>query len=100
MSYSIIREAMEDRQQIQCTYQGHVRMLCAHTLGTKDGREKMLAFQFGGGSSKGLPPGGEWRCMFVDQLEGVAAIDGEWHSGGPHSKPQTCVDLVDLEIFA
>lgn len=96
----MIREAMEKRQQVVCLYQGRLREVCPHTIGYKSGREKLLSFQFAGESSRGLPPGGEWRCMFIDQITDVEARDGEWHTRNDHLQPQTCVDEVDFEVFA
>ena len=98
-NYTIIRGAMERRQQIVCVYQGHQREICPHCIGaSKDGGEQMLGYQFAGGSSKGLPPGGEWRCLDVGQLRDVRARDGEWHTGDSHLAPQSCVKQVDFEI--
>jgi hypothetical protein len=96
----MIRIAMEQMQQVICMYQGRHREICPHTLGTKNGREKVLGFQFGGESSKGLPPGGEWRCMFVDEISHVETRAGDWHTRDDHLRPQTCVDEIDLEVFA
>lgn len=99
-NYRIIRAAMEARQQIVCEYQGYERLLCPHCIGYgKNGGEQMLAFQFAGGSSKGLPPGGQWRCMDVRQMRSVQAREGEWHTGPRHLAPQTCVKEIDLEIY-
>ena len=30
--------------------------------------EKALTYQFGGQSSKGLPPGGQWRCLWLAKV--------------------------------
>lgn len=91
---------MQNKQPVTCMYQGRYREICVHTIGYKSGHEKVLAFQFGGDSSKGLPPGGEWRCMFVAQISDVGTSDGPWHTRDDHLRPQTCVDEVELEVFA
>lgn len=96
--YAILRQAIVERQQVTCIYQGLNRELCPHVIGMKKGREKVLSYQFGGESSQGLPPEGEWRCMFVDEIEDASLRPGDWHTGGPHTQPQTCVDEVDIEI--
>jgi hypothetical protein len=95
--YALIRVATLGKQQVLATYKGHRRELCPHVLGTKDGRRQVLFFQFGGGSSSVLPPGGEWRCIPVDGLEDVAVRDGPWHTGAHHQHPETCVDVIDVE---
>lgn len=98
--YSAIRAAMQNRLQVTCVYQGRYREICPHTLGYKGGQEKVLAFQFAGESSKGLPPEGEWRCMFVEQIEQITTREGPWHTRDDHLRPQTCVDDIELEVFA
>jgi hypothetical protein len=95
--YELIRAATLARQQVVATYKGHRRELCPHVLGTKEGRAQALFFQFGGGSSSSLPPGGEWRCIPVDGLEDVVVRDGPWHTGRGHRYPETCVDEIDVE---
>ncbi len=97
-SYAILRQAIIDKQQVTCTYQSFHREICPHVIGMKNGREKVLSFQFAGDSSRGLPPHGEWRCMFVDQVQDAMARQGPWHTGGSHTQPQTCVDDVDVEV--
>lgn len=99
-NFMAVRVAMQNKQQITCMYHGFQREICPHTLGYKRGREKVRGFQFAGGSSKGLPPGGEWRCMFIDEITQVQARDGDWHTRDDHLRPQTCVDEIDLEVFA
>jgi predicted DNA-binding transcriptional regulator YafY len=99
-NFDKIRAAMDQRQQITCSYNGLHRELCPHTLGYKKGREKVLGYQFAGESSKGLPIGGEWRCMFIDQIADLAVRDGTWHTRDDHLRPQTCVDDVEFEVFA
>jgi len=97
-SYQSVKHAIKNQLQVVATYKGHRREMCPHALGFKFGRRKALFFQFAGGSSSGLPPGGEWRCLFVDELSYVEVRGGEWHSGDRHSRPQTCVDIIDVEI--
>ena len=99
-TYEAIRASMEARKPFSCNYSGYFREVCAHTLGTKNGKEQVLVFQFGGESSKGLPEGGEWRCLPVDGISEFQELDGPWRTGERHSQKQTCVDNVDLEVFA
>jgi hypothetical protein len=89
---------MAERKQILCTYDRHPRELCPVILGHSQGEEKALTFQFGGGSSKGLLPGGEWRCLFLAKVSDIRLRVGEWHSGDGHSQPQGCVEIVDLDV--
>jgi Arc/MetJ-type ribon-helix-helix transcriptional regulator len=97
-AYRLFAEAMAQRKQIHCTYQGYPRELCPVILGHSQGQEKALTFQFAGGSKSGLPPGGEWRCLWLASVRNVRLRDGRWYSGDRHTAPQGCVEIVDLDI--
>jgi hypothetical protein len=99
-TYDLIREAVINKQQVIGTYNGYTREMCPHCIGyNKRGQKQALFFQFAGGSSKGLPPGGEWRCIPIDGLSNVTVRSGAWHTGANHSRPQTCVDSIDVEVI-
>ena len=95
-SYSIVRQAIVHKLDIAAIYAGRRRLMSPHVIGTKNGRRQALFFQFGGSSSSGLPPGGDWRCMAVDGLRHVSSFRGAWHTGKRHTRAQTCVDVVDV----
>lgn len=102
-NYNLIKQAIEQKQQITATYNGLDREMCPHTIGTKNGREKALFYQFGGRSHRGLSRSLEspdnWRCMFIKRLTNVKVRDGDWYTAkGGHSRPQTCVGTVELEV--
>lgn len=94
----IIIEAIRERRVITATYQGYERIMCPHVIGYKGDVLNALFFQFAGGSKSGLPPGGQWRCVHVDELSCVSSAPGEWHTGPVHSRPQTCVDRIIAEV--
>jgi hypothetical protein len=97
-AYTLFATAMRERKQIVCLYGGHRRELCPVILGHGGGAEKALTFQFAGESGSGLPPGGEWRCLFLAKVSGVTLRDGPWHAGDAHRQPQGCVEEVDLDV--
>jgi hypothetical protein len=97
-AYMLIRRAIGAEQQVTCLYQGHYRELCPHILGHTNGREKLLAFQFGGESRTSLPPGGEWRCLLAEEMQDIKRRAGAWHAGSAHRRQQTCVEVVDVDI--
>jgi hypothetical protein len=100
-TYTIIREAIAKKQHVIATYDGHNREMCPHVIGYKDGVEQALFYQFAGNSSKGkITKDSEktWRCMSISKLQNVSVREGEWHTSEDHSKRQTCVDRVDLEV--
>jgi hypothetical protein len=97
-TYRLFARAIVGRQQIVCVYEGHPRELCPIILGQSRGQEKALTYQFGGSSKSGLPPGGEWRCLFLAKVSDAALRDGAWHSGTRHAQPQGCVEIVDVDV--
>jgi len=96
--YKQFAEAVATRRQIVCDYDGYPRELCAIILGHSRGQEKALTFQFGGQSRSGLPPRGEWRCLWLSKITNVRLRDGAWHAGTRHTQPQGCVEEVDLDV--
>lgn len=89
---------MRARRQVACTYRDLPRVVCPVVLGHTDGAEKALTFQIGGESASGLPPGGEWRCLSLADVEDARVQDGAWRSGASHTQPQGCVRDVDLDV--
>ena len=96
--YKAFTQAMAERKQIVCVYGGYSRELCCIILGHSRGEEKALTYQFGGQSSSGLPPGGEWRCLLLAKVSCVRLQDGPWLAGKRHTQPQGCVEEVDLDV--
>ena len=100
-NYEIIKKAILEKKQILATYNGNKREMCPHALGTKNGRTQCLFYQFAGESSSGqitLGSDENWRCIPVDKLENVSIREGEWYTSDNHSRSQTCVDSVDVEV--
>lgn len=70
--YDIVRNAIATKQIIVATYQGHMREMCPHVIGRKNGREQALFYQFGGTSSSGpivADSPKNWRCRRDPQTE-------------------------------
>jgi len=99
--YNLLKQAILNKQQVIATYNGYYREMCPHVLGTKNGKQHCLFYQFGGESSSGaIIPGSEknWRCIPIDGLINVSVRDGDWHTAYNHSKRQTCIDYIDVEV--
>jgi predicted DNA-binding transcriptional regulator YafY len=96
--YELFVQAMSELKQILCTYEGCRREICPVILGHTRGQEVVLAYQFGGQSSSGLPPNGEWKCFKLSRVSGVQLREGRWHVGTGHAKRQTCVQDVDYDV--
>ena len=95
-AYTLFRNAILGEQQVVCVYDGRVRELCPHIIGTnRRGEEVVLAWQFGGESSGPLP---QWRCLKLAGVGNARARKGRWLEGGSHRSTQTCVSAIDLDV--
>lgn len=97
-AYTILAEAINTKQQVVARYHDEERIFSPHALGTKRGVAHVLVYQFAGGSHTGLPPGGEWRCLNVDELREIRLQPGPWRTAENVFNPQTCLD--DVEVVA
>jgi hypothetical protein len=97
--YEIVRQAIQNRQQVRATYGGHARDMAPHLLGTKKGVAHGLFYQFGGTSETGLAPPQSvrnWRRLPIEGLSELSVLGGEWHSAPLGRQHQRCVDTVDV----
>ena|ERR1700730_2010453 len=100
--YTLIRQAIIDKNVVIADYHGHVREMCPHVIGKKKDRAHAFLYQFAGGSSGGLKPDGSpanWRCLRVDELSQVSVREsGKWHTASNYSEVQSCVDEIDVKV--
>jgi hypothetical protein len=101
-AHAQLRSAIIHRQPIAALYRGRRRLLCPHLLGSnKHRRLQVLCYQYGGDSESGLQPAGapdNWRCLAVENLSQVQLLDGPWQTAENHSRPQTCIEDVELDV--
>ncbi len=101
-NYALVRQAVLEKQQVVATFKGHRREMCPHVLGAAPGGiAQCLFYQFAGGSESGLGPDGSpdnWRCIPVENLRNVEIRPGPWHTASNHSRRQTCVRRIDVQV--
>jgi uncharacterized protein len=97
-TFKLFHRAILERQQITCVQRNRYREICPHVLGHTDGREVALVYQFAGESTSRLPPGGQWRCFYLDDVSGAEARAGPWRSGDRHRMTQKCVAVVYVDV--
>lgn len=102
MSYALIRRAILEKKIVRGVYRGLYLEMCPHLIGTNNGRECALCYQFGGQSLSGLiqPDGSRenWRCIEVNELFDVTIEDGAWHTAQFDSNLQTCIEYLDVVV--
>lgn len=97
-TYTLFAQAMRERKQIRCIYDGHERSICPIILGHSGDEEMALVYQFAGGSKSGLPREGQWKCFRLAKTSHVRLRDGPWHAGSSHRQAQACVEVVDIDV--
>jgi hypothetical protein len=75
-----------------------MREICPIIFGHSRREEKALTYQFAGQSRSGLPPDGEWRCLWLAKVRDSQLRNGPWIAGDSHTRPQGCVDEIDLDV--
>lgn len=99
-AYTTLAEAIGSKQQVVARYHDRERVFSPHALGTKRGATHMLVYQYAGESERGLPPGGEWRCLSLDELSDIRLEPGAWRTAENVFNPQSCLDEVDVAVDA
>jgi hypothetical protein len=99
-SYDLIRQAIIDKACITCFYNGYLRKLSPHAIGTKNGKRQGLFYQYGGESSSGLSydESKNWRCIPIDTMQNIEINGDVFATASNHSRAQSCVDMIDVEI--
>jgi hypothetical protein len=99
--YELVWNAVANKQPMEATYDGRHRLLCPHRLGrNKEGRLRVLCYQYGGESQTGLRASGSianWRCVALEKLSRVKLVEGHWHTAPNHSRPGSCVAEADID---
>jgi hypothetical protein len=97
-----LRLSIRQRKPLAAMYDGCSRRLCPHRLGwNKDEQRRVFCYQYGGDSVSGLEePGAEsnWRCLAVEKLSDVDLTSDPWHTAPNHSRPQTCIVRVEMDV--
>ncbi|RYE08340.1 MAG: hypothetical protein EOP22_13710 [Hyphomicrobiales bacterium] len=96
--HGLFLEAMRQRRQIVCTYQGYRREICPILLGRTGLEEKALVFQFAGETSSGPVGTPDWKCFRLAEIENATLRDGPWHAGTEHSASQHCMKMVEYDV--
>ena len=100
-TYETIKLAIQNKQTISADYDRLPRLLCPHVIGTKNGIQQCLCYQYGGQTSQGpitADTAKNWKCLVISKLSNVVVTTDSWHTFDNHSQKQTCVDHIDVEV--
>ena len=98
VTYDLLVRAMAEEKQVGCVLRGRPRVFSVIILGHTAGKEVALAWQTGGESSHGLPPGGAWRNITLSELSDVRLLKSDLQRGRRKKGEQLWVADVDLDV--
>lgn len=96
-TFRLFHRAILNRLQVVMRYRGELREICPHVLGHKDGRETVLAYQFGDKGKRGGSIA-NWRCFDLAEIQSPAVREGPWHGSSGHRSKQRCVEAVYIDV--
>lgn len=98
----IITDAIRSKKQLVFSAKEHLRIVCPHVFGMKNGQQHLFCWQINDESEKGFEPGAQrWRCFDLDDISNLRAQPGEWYRGWTSgTKPQSCVDMIICAVDA
>jgi hypothetical protein len=103
--WAVLQAALGARRPVEVSYHGRRRLVCPHALGWSGGRPMVLGYQTGGQTSTGVLPADphkRWRCMYVDEIDDVAAADpaSPWQTADNYNPahPFQAIDQVAIAI--
>ena len=93
-----IHAAIDNKNIIECVYDGRTRICEPHVFGIKNGKLILLVYQIGGQSSSGRIP--DWRLLKINKIRDFHILNetfpGKRHSpSGHHTNFDTILTLVD-----
>ena len=97
-AWGVLEEALRTRRPVALRYHGQDRVACPHALGLKAGRARVLAYQVDGATSRASAPEQRWRCLFVDEVEQAAIVDGSWATASNYAP--TAANGIDYLVLA
>lgn len=97
-AWGVLEEGLRTRRPVALRYHGQDRVACPHALGLKGGRARVLAYQVNGATSRGAAPEQRWRCLFVDEVEQAALLEGPWATAANYSP--TAANGIDHLVLA
>ena len=100
MILDLIAQAIREKRCLTGFHKGTRRRFAQHAVGfTRKGIPAAFVFQYGGGTTTGLPRYGQWRCMHFHDLRHVHENGDRWRSQPNYSlSRQTCLKQIALAV--
>lgn len=100
---AMLIDAIQKEYCVTFTYHNHIRHFSPHAIGTdlNSTKVKVFGMQYDGSSSNGLSSNMEenWRCFYIDEIINIKVNKDAFSTAKNHSKRQTCIEILDEEIY-
>lgn len=98
--YDLIMQAIQNRQSVTCYYEGYLRYLSPHAIGSLQGIERTVCFQYGGDSRKGLSTKLEknWRCFNIYEMVNLTVNNDTFQTAPNNTRRSRGLDTIHLVI--
>jgi hypothetical protein len=97
-AWNVLHAAIAQRRPIRARYHNHLRVLCPHAIGWKNGRPKALVYQ----TAIIDPPTAHdhrgWRSLYVDQIEDATISHDHWQTANNYTPHTTGIDTLAATI--
>jgi hypothetical protein len=99
-TYELVKRAIQNKQCLTFTFQGYLRKMSPHFIGTKNGTERALFFQYDGKSKSGLNKDRtkNWRCIDLDKIEDIEINSDPFQTARNYTNPPNCINVIDLKV--
>ena len=97
-AWDVLHSALTQHRAVRARYHDHLRVLCPHALGWKNGRPKALVYQT---AIIGSPPTHDphgWRSLFVDEIHNAIITDDPWRTAANYTPNTTGIDTLAASI--
>lgn len=97
MNTGTIRNSITNKNIIEFTYKGHLRIAEPHIYGIRNGKRQLLVYQVGGSTSSGRLP--DWRRINLDEISGLKVTEQKFagrrdNPSSEHSDWDTIITIV------
>ncbi|GBR65849.1 hypothetical protein AA103581_2039 [Gluconobacter wancherniae NBRC 103581] len=96
--YQILLQAAKEKVCVSFDYGDHFRKWSPHVIGNSPRGEMVLAYQYGGTSSRGAVP--QWKCFEVALITNIKIeTNDEWQYAPTKGNTQHCVKTIEYRVI-
>jgi hypothetical protein len=97
-AWNVLHQALAGRRAVRARYHDHLRVLCPHALGWKNGRPKALVYQTAIVDHHSTHDPRGWRSLFVDEIQDAIITNDQWHTAHNYTPDTTGIDTLAAAV--